>query len=897
MFVLKRNGSRQAVDVRKIRDKIIMNVNRAPRLENIDVDLVVDKVKFSLSDGVSTKELNMYTARRCLDLQLVHPDYGDLAARIMVYDHHRNTLTSFKDKIEILRNRLDIHGQNKSLVSKELYEFVRINQKDIESMIDYDRDYLLDAFGICTLQNQYMNKVNGKIVERPQDIFMREAITTGMNTVDYKDPDALKEIKLVYDLLSKKKFTYATPTLINAGMSNQQLSSCFLLRVEDSLDSINKVLDDAAKISKACGGIGIDFSNIRANGSLINSTNGFSSGIVPFARMFGACSDAYNQGGKRKGSFALFLRDYHPDLLEFIQLKNPVGDEKQRAWSLFTCVMLSDLFWKTYEKDGMWHFIDPYVCPELSGMYGEKFEEKIAELVAEGKFMKKMRARDILNQIMKQQFESGVPYVVNFDHVNRKNNLKHYSLVNSSNLCVEICLPSSEHEIAVCNLASIVLPSFVRSKQTKTLEELLEDDDESKELVFDFHGLANVVRVVTRTMDRVIDRNSYPVPETMISNLFHRPIGIGTSGLADVCCLLQIPYDSPDAVKLSAHIAETISYAAYSESTLLAKKYRVEKNVDEQKKISNEIFEIFESSKKYRALDRKISELSRTISNVSRDDLKLLIEERDSHIENPCLEIVPLAKKLGVYPSYYFGEGAPISRGEFQWKLWGLQEKDLSGLWDWETLAEHIKKYGTRNALLTAQMPTATTAQIMSVNESVEAPTSNIFRRGVLSGEYMVFNKYLVRKLIELGLWNERMSQYLIAKNGSIQDIDGIPDDLKHLYRTSWDMGQKINLEHAAARGPFLDHSQSLNVYIGNNVNEASRAGNLYKNLYFAWKIGLKTAIYYLRTQPAMDAQQFTVPIEMSVSMNSEAKNKIKLGSIKRVEADAGERECLMCGT
>ena len=1137
MLVVKRNGSKQEIDTSKIQSKIKFFSNYIYKLEKVDVDLITEQVKAGLHDGVSTSELDVYTARRCMELETSELQYGILASRILINNHHKNTLTSFKDKMEKLYRRVDSTGKSHPFLDKTFYKFVCTNQRQIESFIDYKRDYLLDTFGFCTLEKQYVNKIDGKYIERPQDLFMKEAIALCMNPDDFNDEKALDEIHLLYDLLSTQKFTYATPTLNNSGMATQQLSSCFLLGTEDSLEKINKTLDDAAKISKYGGGIGIHVSNLRSAGQLIRGTNGKSSGIVNFLRMYGTGADAYNQGGKRKGSFAIFLRDYHPDFLEFIQLKNPIGDETQRARSLFLCAALSDMFWKAVENDEMWFFVDPEERKGLDELYGDEFESEMNRLISEGKSKKQMKARDVLREIMKQQFESGVPYIINIDAVNRKNNLKHYSTIRSSNLCVsgdtriltdkghiqikeivenamdvkvwngfefknavfsqtgvnkellqvmtsdggimkctpyhkfyiqcdgvkeeiqckdlkvgdtlidvsypviemneesserssqvmppeyasidirlkwlsnyidtdgmmadnciqiiddnvsflrrvkrmcqtlgtnpmistvdnetytllfsskdthslynlglftkivnydgtkpqsetsrfitiksitrlekredtycfnepdthcgifngivagncnEITLPSSSTEYGVCNLASIVLPSYVTDEPSNGNIELLRvpkyKKEELKNPQFDFKGLSVVVQILTRTMDRVIDRNAYPVKEAMLSNILHRPIGIGCSGLADTCCLLRIPYDSNEGVKLSGYIAETIAFGAYSESSILAKKCR--KSKKEQKEITDKIFQIYEESKKYDAISFEMSKIARTLNTEGYEELRL---KRSEYCENPCIGIIPLAKELGVYPSYHYGDGAPISGGEFQWKMWGLKKENLSGMYDWESLEIHIRKFGIRNSLLTAQMPTATTAQLMGVNEGVEPFTTNMYRRSVLSGEYVVFNKYLVRDLISLGLWNEDMKNYLIGSGGSIQYIEGIPEELKQLYKTAWDMGQKVGVRHALARGPFLDHSQSFNVFIGNSTSENERADKLYKTLHYGWKNGLKTGIYYLRTQPAIQAQQFSVPLDSLAKINEmRSLNK----TILPIETE--EQFCLLCGT
>lgn len=894
MYVYKRNGAKEIIEFSKIKSKIDYFKNYIYNLDKIDVDLLVEQVKLGLHNEINTCDIDVFTARKCLELTSLEPSYEILATRILVNNHHKNTLTSFKDKMDKMYRRVDSKGERYSMINKTFFKFICTNQRRIENMIDYQRDYLLDAFGFLTLQGQYLTKIDDKVIERPQDIFMREAITLCFNPLDFNDEKALEEINYVYDLLSTKKYTYATPTLNNSGMTNQQLSSCYLLGSGDSLEAINKTACDAAAISKEGGGIGLPATVWRSAGELIRSTNGKSSGIKNFLKIYDSVANAYNQGGKRKGSFAIYLRDFHPDLMEFIYMKNPIGDENSRAKNLFYAVALSDKFWKCVENDETWYFIDPMTYPHLDTLYGEEFEKVYDDLVKDKKWKKSLPAREILKEIMKNLFESGVPYILNFDHVNRKNNLKHYSSITTSNLCIEITLPSNEHEYGVCNLASVVLPSFVIEKSDKETFRHSESylrfasykPKTFNQPVFDYHGLAKTVQIITRTMDRVIDRNTYPVKEAMISNLIHRPIGIGTSGFADVCCLMRIPYDSEEGVELCKRISETIAYASISESSRLAKTLTC-KGID-QKEASKEIFSLFENSKKYNNLRFELNKLYKR-SDYNHKKAKELEKELDGIIENPIPKILELVGKMGVYPSYYYGEGAPISKGEFQWKMWGLEKKDLSGMWDWDTLEEHVKKFGIRNSLLTCQMPTASTSQIMGVAESCEAFTTNMYRRSILSGEYIVFNKYLIRELINLGIWTEDVRNMFIANNGSVSNISGIPDYIKEQYKTIWDIPHKRMVDYCKARGPFLDHSQSFNVFIGNNKQD--KANTLYKVLYYGWKQGLKTGIYYLRSQPAIQAQQFAIPLETLKSIGDINTNRKT--QLEKVE----EEMCLNCGT
>lgn len=889
MFVVKRDGVKAAVDISKIQRKLEDVSKKIYPLTKIDLNKIVQLVQEGLYQNITTTDIDKYTSKKCIELSLVEPEYGVLASRLLVDNHHRNTLSSFKDKMRILYRRHDKQGKTHPLISAVFYKFVEMHQKALERMIDYDRDYLLDVFGFMTLENQYINKVDGQMVERPQDLFMREAITVCMDPTNFKNEQVIENIHLIYDLLSCRAFTYATPTLNNSGFRNQQLSSCFLLSITDSLEGINKGLVDASKISKMGGGVGINFSSIRPQGSLIRGTNGYSKGVREFVRSYGQASTAWDQGGTRAGSFALFLRDFHPDFIQFIGMKNPRLHESLGDRRIFYAAALSDMFWTAVENDSEWHFISPEESPGLENLVGEKFEQEIDRLVKEKKYQSKMPAREVLKEIMRNQFISGVPYIINIDQINRKNNLSHYSNVLSSNLCVEITLPSSEFEYAVCNLCSIVLPTFVHQKgdnfgdlQTYRSPKYL--PTKITDPVFDFNGLAQVVEKVAETMDRVIDRNNYPVLEAVISNFLHRPIGIGSSGFANVCCLMKTPYNSEQAVKLTSYIAETIAYGSLTASTKLAKKLATPK----QEEKSRKMFELFEERKK---ILREKQNLEASIRSPDRP-----VEGKTS-LRDPDLivkEMLDLAREIGPYPSYFYGEGAPISRGQFQWKMWGLTEHDLSGFWDWGTLEQHIRRYGVRNSLLTAQMPTATTAQIMGVNESVEPFTANIYRRKVLTGEYEVINKHLISDLTELGMWDENMKNFLVG-GGSIQDL-ALPPLYKELYRTAWEMPQKISIQHAAARGPFLDHSQSFNVWIPNKpIGNIERADLLYRVLIEGWKSGLKTGIYYLRTEPAGEAQKFTVPLDV---LNKIQKTDIPLTRKIEIKFEVpGEMGCLVCGT
>lgn len=884
MFVIKRDGNQEPININKIQAKIDY-FNRYPTpLKNTNTKIVVDEVVKGLSNKIHTSEIDEFTAKSAVLFAVKHPEYATLGARIIINNHHKNTQTSFKDKMSLLYYRTDKKGVVCPLLDKTFYKFVVANQTELERIIDYQRDYLLDYFGYKTLEKTYLLQINGKVVERPQDLFMREAIALCMNSDDFTDKKALKRITETYDLLSKKKYTHATPTLFNAGSIYPQYSSCFLLGTEDSRQGINKTFDDCSVISKHGGGIGFHL-NWRSRGSLIRGTNGISNGITNFLRVFDVGSRAYNQGGKRQGNYAIYLDCYHPDIEEFLDLKKQDGDYNIRARDLFYALCYNDLFMQAVEDDQDWYLIDPDEVPDIATTVGDEWKKVYESTVQNKKYVKSIRARDLWSTIVSRLIEIGIPYSFFIDNANRKNNLKHYRLpIKSSNLCSEICLPSDKYEYAVCNLCSIVLSSCVveRADLSKPVMERLQQVSYEPILrytdpVFDFQGLAELTRLATRNTDRVIDLNYYPTVETCISNLLHRPIGIGVSGLAEVFYKLRIPYDSAEADKLNKMIFETIAYASLSESSKLSKE-RFEKNttIESYQERVNELFELYEQT--YIPMVDEQRELERSMINDNVNTSKL------EQLRSKCYPFVPKLRKavenIPFYPSMLYGKGAPILKGEFQWKMWGLKHEDLSGLWDWDTLEQHISRWGVRNSLLTALMPTASTSQIMGVTESFEPATSNLYRRKTLAGEFIVINSYLVYDLIELGIWDDDLEHYLKKYNGSIQNISGIPERLKEIYKTAWEISQRNIINYSASRAPFIDHSQSLNLFLSNPKPEQVSAV-----LRYAWKKGLKTT-YYLRTQSAISPQKFTLKEEV----------KDKNSSSYTVEQPV-EQECLLCSS
>ncbi len=755
MYVIKRDGRRESVKF----DKITARIERlcyGLDLNYIEPIDVAKKVIDGLYDGVTTIELDNLAAEIAASLTTKHPDYAILAARIAISNLHKVTSKSFSNTMKRLYTYLDPKtGENASLISKETYEVVRKHAALLDSSIIYDRDFNYDYFGFKTLERSYLLKLDGKIVERPQQMLMRVAIG-----IHGHDIEAAVE---TYNLMSEKWFTHATPTLFNAGTPKPQLSSCFLLTVkEDSIDGIYNTLKQCAKISQSAGGIGLSIHNIRATGSYIKGTNGSSNGIIPMLRVFNDTARYVDQGGgKRKGAFAIYLEPWHADIFEWLDLKKNHGKEELRARDLFYALWTPDLFMKRVEENGEWSLFCPNEAPGLSETYGKEFEALYEKYEREGRARKIVKAQELWFAVLESQIETGTPYMLYKDHANKKSNQKNLGTIKSSNLCTEIIEYTAPDEVAVCNLASIALPKFVENGR------------------FNHEKLFEITQVATRNLNKIIDVNYYPVEEARNSNMRHRPIGLGVQGLADVFIMLRMPFDSDEASKLNEDIFETIYYGAMS--------------------ASNE-----------------------------------------------------LAKTEGPYSTY---KGSPVSKGIFQFDMWGVTPR--SGRWDWESLKKEVKKYGVRNSLLVAPMPTASTSQILGNNECFEPYTSNIYTRRVLSGEFVVVNKHLLKDLIQLGLWNERMKNKLIEANGSVQQIPEIPQHIKDIYKTVWEIKQKALIDMSADRGAYICQSQSFNVHMPD-----PNFGKLTSMHFYAWKKGLKTGMYYLRTKAAADAIKFTVDKE-----------------------------------
>jgi ribonucleotide reductase alpha subunit len=794
MRVIKRNSEMEEVSF----DKVLNRLKNMSSGLTIDVSAIAQKVCSRIYDGVKTHELDELAAYLCSSMSIEHPDYSILASRIIVSNHHKNTSPSFSETIQTLYNNVDNHNNPIPLVSEELYNVVQKNKEKLNTCIDYQRDYLFDYFGFKTLERAYLLRINKKIIERPQHMWMRVAI--GIHGHD------IKEVLQTYDLLSKKYFTHATPTLFNAGTNRPQLSSCFLCSVnEDSVSGIFDSLKEVALISKYAGGIGLHIHQIRANGSHIRGTNGTSNGIIPMLRVFNNTARYIDQAGKRLGSIAVYLETWHSDIESFLELKKNHGSEEDRCRDLFLALWISDLFMERVKAEGKWSLMCPDKCRGLSDVYGDEFKELYEKYESEGKYTKQINAQDLWFKILEAQIEQGVPYILYKDAANKKSNQKNLGTIKSSNLCAEVLIYSSPEETGVCNLASICLPTYVSFADTKDAT-----------AVFDFEKLHEITKVITKNLNKVIDKNFYPVEKARISNLKHRPIGIGVQGLADVFIQLRYPFESEQAKQLNKDIFETIYHAAVEASMELAKK---------RHQVINDI----------KNLNHKILDV----------DIKDYVNEFERDITNP--------KYIGAYSSF---EGSPISQGLFQFDLWNAQP---STRYDWEKLRADIKEYGVRNSLLLSPMPTASTSQIMGFNESFEPFTNNIFQRKTLSGEFIVINKYLINDLIHKGLWSKELKDTIILHEGSIQNIPEIDDETKAIYKTAWEIKQRNIIDMSADRGQYICQTQSLNIFM-----EEPDFQKLSSMHFYGHSKGLKTGSYYLRTRPKAKTQQFTIDPEFA---------------------------------
>ena len=751
MYVVKRDEKKEAVKFDKITARIIKMCYGLDPL--VSPESVAMKVIEGIYDGVSTSDLDNLAAEVAAAKTIDHPDYALLASRIAVSNLHKETKKTFSEVMSDLYYYIDPKtNQKASLLADDVFNIIQEHKETLDSSIIYDRDFRYDYFGFKTLTRSYLMKLNGKIAERPQQMLMRVAL--GIHKSDVES--AIK----TYHLMSEGWFTHATPTLFNAGTPKPQMSSCFLLTMkEDSIEGIYETLKACAQISQSAGGIGLSIHNIRATGSYIKGTNGTSNGIVPMLRVFNDTARYVDQGGgKRKGSFAMYIEPWHADVFDFLDLKKNHGKEEQRARDLFFALWIPDLFMQRVKENGEWTLMCPHECPGLSDVHSAEFVALYTKYEQEGKGRKTIKAQDLWFKILESQIETGTPYMLYKDAANSKSNQQNLGTIKSSNLCTEIIEYTAPDEIAVCNLASLALPKYVTEEKT-----------------FDHNKLFEVTYQATLNLNKIIDENFYPVEAAKNSNLRHRPIGLGVQGLADTYILMGFPFESDDAKKLNKEIFETIYYASMT---------------------------------------------------ASKD----------------------LSKELGPYSTY---EGSPVSKGIFQPDMWGVTPSDR---WEWSLLKEEVQKYGVRNSLLLAPMPTASTAQILGNNECFEPYTSNIYTRRVLSGEFIIVNKHLLKDLVKAGLWNKDMRQKIMTANGSVQNIKEVPQNLKALYKTAWEISQKAIIEQSADRGAYICQSQSLNIFMEN-----ANFGKLTSMHFYGWEKGLKTGMYYLRTKAATDAIKFTV--------------------------------------
>ena len=759
MYVIKRDGRQESVKFDKITARI-QKLCYGLDPNHVDSVSVAMKVIQGIFPGVTTAQLDNLAAETAASMTTRHPDYALLASRIAISNLHKNTKKSFSETMKDLYSYVDSKtGHAAPLIADDVYEIIRANADELDSTIIYDRDFGYDYFGFKTLEKSYLLKIDGSVAERPQHMLMR--VSVGIHKSDIAQ--AIK----TYELMSERWFTHATPTLFNAGTPKPQMSSCFLLTMQDdSIDGIYDTLKQCAKISQSAGGIGLSIHNVRATGSYIRGTNGTSNGIVPMLRVFNDTARYVDQGGgKRKGSFAIYLEPWHADIFDFLNLKKNHGKEEVRARDLFYALWVSDLFMKRVEEEGDWSLFCPNEAPGLADCWGDEFEALYERYESEGRQRKTVKARELWAAILEAQIETGTPYMLYKDACNRKSNQQNLGTIKSSNLCTEIIEYTDENEVAVCNLASIALPRFVIDGK------------------FDHQKLFDVTYQITLNLNRIIDNNYYPVPEAERSNLRHRPIGIGIQGLADAFILLRFPFESEEAQALNREVHETIYYASMT---------------------------------------------------ASKD----------------------LAKVEGHYESY---PGSPVSKGIFQYDMWDVKPTNR---WEWDILKEEVAKYGVRNSLLLAPMPTASTSQVLGNNECFEPYTSNIYLRRVLSGEFPIVNKHLLRDLVDLGIWNDSIKNKIISDNGSIQGVAEIPDNIKELYKTVWEIRQRTIIDMAADRGAYICQSQSLNIFM-----ESPNMAKLTSMHFYAWKKGLKTGMYYLRTKAAADAIKFTVQSQVEPAM------------------------------
>lgn len=884
MKVTKRDGSKQDVSL----DKVTFRIKNLCDGLDIDPIVVSTKVCSQIFDGVTTSQLDELAAEICIARLTEHPDYGELATRIIISNNHKNTSPSFSETIETLYRNVDKSGNSAPLINRRIYNIVMKHKSKLNSVIDYKRDYDFDYFAFKTLEKSYLIKVGGKIVERIQHAIMRVSLGMYFNDI----AGALK----CYEYFSQKYFTHASPTWYHSGMNKPNFLSCFLLGTDDSIGGIYKTIGDCAKISKGAGGIGVHISNIRSRNSYIRGTNGKSSGIIPMLKVYNETAKHVNQSGKRPGAFAMYLEPHHPDILDFLELKKNHGDEDERARDLFLALWVSDLFMERVRDGEMWSLMDPDECKGLQEAYGDKYRELYLKYESEGKYVRQVKAADIWSNALKSQIETGVPYILYKDASNIKSNQQNIGTIKSSNLCAEILEYSDAEEYACCCLASICLPRFVDMKTRK----------------FDHEKLIEVCKVVVRNLNNIVDLNAYPVPETKLSNEKNRPLGVGVQGLADVYQLMRLPFDSDEAKGVNIEIFETLYYGCLKASYEISKdrngaiyemlnvgEYSYKGGDDNVTFVDESYEEIFPDGLSVKTYERALWMYKVKMFDIVDDDelvrvgkyyqdlkgltvrqLEAIVEMKelgedaityekgDRYVK--CkgiynfLEPVMVSetkRDYGYLGSYINFEGSPLSEGKFQFDMWGTKPTDR---YNWDELREGIMKFGVRNSLLTALMPTASTSQIMGNNECIEPYTSNIYVRNTLAGAFTVINKHLIRDLVGMGLWSKELKNMIIAQNGSVQGLDIIPAEIQEIYKTAWELKQKVLIDQAADRGSYICQTQSMNLFFVEPPVKVLHSAQMY-----GWKRGLKTGSYYIRSMPKSQAQQVTIDPTLIARMKS----------------------------
>ena len=918
MHVVKRNGEKELVSFDKVLNRLrnLSTEDRFKKKLQLNISIVAQKVCSRIYNGVSTSELDELAAQICASMATDVPEYGILASRIVISNHQKNTSPSFSETIYILFNNKDIHGKHSPLICEKVYKIVMENKNKLNDIIDYNSDFEYDYFGFKTLERAYLLKVNNKVIERPQHMLMR--VSLGIHLNDFKD--ALN----TYKLMSQKYFTHATPTLFNSGTPRPQLSSCFLLDVEDSISGIYKSLSDCAMISKWAGGIGLNVHSIRGKNSHIRGTNGYSNGLTPMLRVFNNTARYVDQGGgKRNGSFAIYLEPWHADIFNWLDLRKNHGNEEERARDLFYGLWIPDLFMKRVREESNWTLMCPDKCPGLADSYGKDFEDLYINYEKEGKGTETILARDLWNKILVSQIETGTPYMLYKDTCNSKSNQQNLGTIKSSNLCTEIIEFTSPSETAVCNLASISLPNFLEYDSVKTsksftiysksncsycqiakmicksyglkyVEVNLDNDQERVNFLkkiqnqenndsictvpqifsendrigdcqdfikfispqFNFEKLIEVVRTVTKNLNKVIDRNYYPTKETSNSNKRHRPIGIGVQGLADLYALLKISFDSQEARELNSKIFESIYYGSLLESLEISRKR--EPLIKEYKRLLGLFMSNNNFTKEYLNNLTNNDFMNQLKQKISSDDKNILAIKKEMNdlinlhnILKPIPEEINRDQYLGSYSSF---KNSPMDKGLFQFNLWDQNYDESCLNYDWKSLRQQIKTFGIRNSLLLAPMPTASTSQILGNNECFEPFTSNIYTRRTLAGEFIIINRHLMNDLHHLDLWNKDIKDQILLNDGSILGVKEIPDFIKNIYKTVWEIKQRVLIDQAIDRGKFICQSQSLNLFLSSpNISQLTSMH------FYTWEKGLKTGMYYLRTKSVSNAQKFTI--------------------------------------